>query len=259
LEDSTLQTVPYIANIDPTEVLTQADLDNDSGLHLGVHGIGRNGNVYVLSETAEDLARGHLLVTKIRGAEDAVTLNAAKTGVSLATIVNSTFAAGKLIGNIAFFDDDANDIGQGDYIKSHSAMVVGSAMSITLANALAAIGEEAYEAPGASLDVSFWDYNYVEMSAVTSKLQPVIGIAPVAVDQSVAPYFWRQKTGMALVIIDTAAGTAGHVLTAGGAKEGYALTAAADANNACTPFGAILAVSPNAGGETYVVAVINCY
>lgn len=254
-----MQTIPYIANIDPTQVFTQADLDHDSGLHLGVRGFSRNGNEYILSEAAEDLARGHALVMKIRGAEDAVTLDTAKDTVTLATIVNSTFAAGKLIGNIIFFDDDANDIGQADYIKSHNAMAPAGAMTIELANALAAIGEEAYEAPGASLDVSFYDYNYVEMAAVTSKLQVVVGVAPVAVDQSVAPYFWRQKTGLALVVIDTAAGTAGHVITAGGAKEGYVLTAAADANNACTPFGAIIAVSPNAGGETYIVACINCY
>lgn len=229
-----------ILNFDPTAVYTAAQLLDGAGFGLGDRVHTPMGE-FVLSEAKADIARYQTLVvpaTALFTVANMTYTAAAKTLYILDC--GAALAAGRLVGLDAFIYDDDSDPKQGGSvrIKSHPVLVSGQPITITL--------EEAYPtALGANPDLKVYDPNYVEKSLITGILQYCVGVAPVAVDQSVAPFFWRQVSGVCKVIMDDTA-AAPEPITLGAAIAGQAkVNATANGSDAHT-FATVIEAAPSA-------------
>jgi len=242
---------PSYNAIDPTQVFNQDEIDDDSGLHLGMMGIGRTGCLYILSEAGEDLVRGNIVVDKIRYTEDGITYTEATRKISIAS-AGSSVAANKMIGGLVIVNDDDNTVNPFDFVESQPVITSGSAMEFYIKTAFST-------APAGTIDIGVFDGYYCELAAANVLIQVVIGVAPIAVDQSVRPYFWRQVTGLCGVLAGEAV-QKGVRLIPGDDTEGQAIAIDDAANDTLTPFGAVPYNDEciNQAADTPCVARIRC-
>ena len=188
---------------------------------------------FILSEAQEDLSRGHIVKGRLRFSGTGFTpastsdtnkavdpVNAFKGPKLVVTNAGAVVAAGALAGLRIMIDDTnpGTDVMYECGIVGNTAGISGAQdFTIYLDTALAV-------EIGASCGIFVFDPDYVELSEVV--LDPPNGIAPCAVDQSEAPYFWRQVDGYAQVITEADAPTYGKGLTCA-TTDGEALVQAA--------------------------------
>jgi hypothetical protein len=231
-------------NFNYTDTFSSSDIETGAGYKLGDRVETPNG-IFVLTEANGDLTKGMILTDVLLYATDAVTYSATALTLTIAD-AGSTVAQGRLAGQLIHFDDDANDIGDAVYVKGNTAGASGSAMVISLFAAITT--------PGASLDITVYDPNYVKKTAASTVLQRVVGVCPTTVTQATAPYFWRQVSGLAPVLTG-GTGAANRKLDAGDDTAGSAgestTTAADDVNCFAT------VVSPSPAADKLCVARIN--
>jgi hypothetical protein len=223
--------------IDHTQVFNSTELAR-SGFSLGQRGYNRLGE-FVLSEASEDIS-AHMIVTSVARtsfANRTITCASPYTQMSFdpgATVVVNAYA-----GCIITTRDDSHYSRNG-IIKSHNGAVSGGTLTVDLVAALEG-------AIGANAEVYIFDADYVEMAAVTGLLALVVGVAPVAVDQSVQPYFWRQVSGICAILdgTTTTAAAALRQLCPGDGTEGWAIENATTAADDVKAFATVL-IAPTA-------------
>ena len=189
------------------------------------------GKIFIYSKANEGLSANQILtpIATPTYAVDAVATNTATEDsvfgkMAISQVINitdagATVAAGALAGMLVFVDDGLGE-GQAQWIIGNTAGASGSSMKIYLAAALGT----ALTGAGVS-DITVYSEHVVEMAAITSKKQVVVGSPPI--DVTSGYYFWRLRYGMGLCK-HGATTAAGCKLIPGDDTEGQAVTAAAD-------------------------------
>ncbi len=194
---------------------------------------------FILSETKEDLTKGQALMhVAIFSVDDVTYDHTAFTMVQ--ADAGATIAAGRLAGCILHITDDSGNVGYTAIVKKNTAGKSGAAITITLHEALPTDITE-----NTDIDISVFDPNYVEIIDSAALLGMYAGQAPVDVDQSDKPYFWRQVSGIAPALQDAAI-AAGKLVIPSNATEGN-VEVIADMNlDLFTPIGIGLSPAPAA-------------
>lgn len=191
-------------NITPdiNDTYTSAELEQ-LGFRLGERLVLRDGREFVLSETNEDLVAASLVAPIVAtGSIRYYHANAPITGSDeldtvepfiLITNAGATVAAGALAGLTIVVQNDSNGGTLIGKIKGNTA----GASSAT--NLFKIFLEKPLQAALTALpSVEVFDPNYVAYADV-DETRFANGVAIVAVDQSEAPYFWRQVCGDAIL------------------------------------------------------------
>jgi len=242
-----------LATYDADTILTGA------GFTLGQR-VPTSQGIYVLSECSADLAKGQILVDDITLFTTDNITHAADSGTwgtqgyihaTLTDINNTVIAANRLAGLILHCDDDGSDIGSAVYIRGNTVGTASANTVITLERDIAT--------PTGELDVTVFDPNYVEKAAVTVKTQRIIGVAPTTVDQSDKPYFWRQVSGIAPVLMGATGITVGRMVIPGAGTAGQAVEHTTTASDDALPFGTLISDAPAAAklGIVYLHGVLS--
>lgn len=190
-------------HFNPVEMFTAAQLAHGKGVELGSEREAFGKRYILTEESAADLARGEIVALTLLFALDAITYDHDLFTVYLAD-AGATIAEGRMAGLDLYIDDITNDLGYVNKIAKNTAGKSGSAITITLDEAFAT-NISAVE----DINVTIYDPNYCIKNA-GNLLAPIIGAVPIAVDFSAKPYFWRQVSGLAPVIMtptNTPAGT----------------------------------------------------
>lgn len=162
----------------------------------------------------------------------------------------ATVMAGSLTGMMLYVDDGLGE-GQAEWIVGNTAGANGSAMKIYLRAALGT----ALTAAGVS-DITIYSSDVVEKAAASSKLQVVLGVAPIAVTTKY--YFWRQIRGLCRVLRGGTTTSAGWFLAPGDDTAGKAVvTVDSDDWGDASGFGVAITDAP--ADDTACLAFINCH
>lgn len=218
------------------------------------------GRLFMYKKAAEILAKGAQVVTKDAyyytvdsvGAGNTVTEYSPFGGMVANQVVNiadagAAVAENELAGMLLYTDSGSvTGGGQVAWIMGNTVGASGSAMKIYLFNALDTALDD-------TSDITVISEHVVEKSAVTTSVQPIIGVTNCAVTADY--YFWAQKDGLGGPLVGEA--TTKHLsLTSGDDTEGTALMVDADALNAANIFGVGLATGVT---DKRVPALLKCY
>lgn len=202
---------------DFNDVYTEAER-KQKGLILGDHidtSIGR----FLFTETSGDLTKGMILIGVDRYSQTDLTIVGTPTALPKSLAVDNAgaiVAVNDWAGKWMYFSNDEN-IDNAILVESNEAGINGAQeMIVKLVTALTGV-------IGTNPDIIIIDRHYVVKSTVSGgDLLPVIGVCPVTVDQSVAPFFWRQVSGDAPVLIGGGIVAVGRKLSSGDDTAGSA-------------------------------------